>query len=142
MVPMLQCGFVRWNFSLAMLALHPSTQNPLSSPKTWLASGVLRLHLFGDRLRNLRIVVELHGELRPALSHRAERVHVTEHIGERHHGADHSGIAAGLLATPLATPAGQIADDAADIFLRRHRLDLHDGLEQLGRGLESALAEG
>jgi hypothetical protein len=30
MVPMLQCGFVRWNFSLAMLALHPSTKTTSS----------------------------------------------------------------------------------------------------------------
>src|SRR6476620_1026371 len=142
MVPMLQCGFVRWNFSLAMLALHPSTQKRLSSSKTWVASGVLRLHLFGDRLRNLRIVVELHGELRPALAHRAERVHVAEHVGERDQGADHRGIAAGLLTTHLAAPAGQVADDAADIVLRRHRLDLHDRLEQLGTGFQRAFAEG
>src|SRR6476620_10234317 len=142
MVPMLQCGFVRWNFSLAMLALHPSTQNPLSSPKTWLASGVLRLHLFGDRLRNLRIVVELHGELRPALTHRAERVHVTEHVGERHHGADHSGVAARLLTAHLAAPAGEIADDAADILFRCHRLDLHDRLEQLWARFQRAFPKG
>src|SRR6478672_4131438 len=142
MVPMLQCGFVRWNFSLAMLALHPSTQKRLSSPKTWLASGVLRLHLFGDRLRNLRIVVELHGELRPALAHRAERVHVAEHVGERDHGADHRGIAAGLLPTHLAAPAGQGGVEAADIVLRRHRLDLRGRVKQLGAGFQRAFAEG
>jgi hypothetical protein len=30
----LQCGFVRWNFSLAMLALHPSilSQFPAGAP--------------------------------------------------------------------------------------------------------------
>src|SRR4029079_1917342 len=109
MVPMLQCGFVRWNFSLAMLALHPSTKNESllhERPKAAKPLGELRLHLFGDRLRDLRIVVELHGELRPALAHRAKRVHVTEHIGERDHGADHRGIAAALLPAHLAAPAG------------------------------------
>jgi hypothetical protein len=31
---MLQCGFVRWNFSLAILALHPSilSQSPTGAP--------------------------------------------------------------------------------------------------------------
>src|SRR5262245_4512015 len=145
MVPMLQWGFVRWNFSLAMLALHPSTQKRKSSAKALKGLeplGELRLHLFGDGLRHLRIVVELHGELRPALAHRAERVHVAEHVGERDHGADHRGIAARLLAAHLAAPAGQVADNAADIFLRRNRLDLHDRLEQLGARFQRALAEG
>jgi hypothetical protein len=40
----------------------------------------------------------------------------------------------------LAAPAVQVADDVAHVFLRRHHLDLHDRLEQLGAGLLEALA--
>src|SRR5680860_641547 len=145
MVPMLQWGFVRWNFSLAMLALHPSTQNANSLRLAFRPPdplGELRLYFLGNALRRLRVVIELHGELRPPLAHRAEIVHVAKHVGERHHGADNRGIAARLLAAHLTPAAGEIADDAADIILRRHHLDLHDRLQQLRSRLERAFAEG
>src|SRR5436190_24168196 len=56
-VPTLQCGLSRLNFSLPMaVSVDPKT---LSSRVT---SGELRLDFLGDRARHLGVVVELHRE--------------------------------------------------------------------------------
>ena len=51
-------------------------------------------------------MVELHSELRTALTHGTERVHIAEHICKRNHGVDDRGIAAHLLTEDLAAAAG------------------------------------
>src|SRR6185295_15963722 len=56
-VPTLQCGFSRLNFSLAM-ELSVSFFRTLRR----LTSGELRLDLLGDRRGDLLVVIELHGE--------------------------------------------------------------------------------
>ena len=64
-------------------------------------------------------MVELHRVLRTALGHRTQVVDIFEHVGERHHGADHDGNAAGFLPLDLSAAAVQVADDVADVILRR-----------------------
>src|SRR3990170_3295604 len=117
MVPMLQCGFVRSNLALAIFASSslgmssfgfwaapPGAARPLA---TNFALRQLRLHLVGDVLRHFLVMGELHGVLRAPLSEAAQLVDVTEHVGERHHGLDRLGIAAGVGALDLAAPAVQ-----------------------------------
>ena len=96
---------------------------------------VFLLDLVRDVLRDGLVMVELHRELRTARGHRAQGVDVAEHVGERHEGVDHVGIATRILALNHAPTRGQVADDAAGIFFRRHDFDLHDRLEQLGASL-------
>ena len=96
-----------------------------------LTLGVFRFDFIRDCLRNLLVVIELHAVLRATLGHRAQRVDVTEHVGERHHRGDDLRIAAAVRALHLAAPRIQIADDAAQEIVRRHHFDLHDRLEQL-----------
>src|SRR6202166_2760997 len=107
-VPTLQCGFVRANFSLAMgLSVRP----PVIALAQ--ASGELRLNFICDRSRHVGIVIELHGESGASLTHGAQIVDVAEHVGERHHGVHHHGVAAHVLALDLAAPRIEIADPGA-----------------------------
>ena len=93
-------------------------------------SGVLRDDLLGLAARHFLVVVELHGERRPALGHGPQRVHVAEHVGERHDRVDDVGVAAHVLTLDLPAPGVQVADDAARVLLGRHHLDLHHRLQQ------------
>src|SRR5690606_11204506 len=102
---------------------------------------VFLLNFLGDCSRNRFIVVELHRVLRTALGHRTQVVDIFEHVGERHHGADHNCNAAGFLPLDLSTAAVQVADDVADVILRRNHLDLHDRLKQLDTELGRSLLE-
>ena len=51
------------------------------------------------------------------------------------------GDAAHFLALDLAATRVQVADDVADVIFRRHDLDLHDRLEQLGAGFAGSFLE-
>src|ERR1700674_1272060 len=99
---MLQWGFVRANFSLAMALSVGSPGNLADGCEK--RSGVLRLDLLRDVLRYLLVVIELHGEGGAPLTHGAQRVDVTEHVGERHHCVDDIGVAAHILTLHLAAP--------------------------------------
>src|ERR1700730_46900 len=101
--------------------------------------GPKRRIVFGRR--RIRVVVELHREGCAALAHRAQVIHVTEHIHERHQRSDDFGIAAHVLPLDLPAPQLQIADDGAGEIFRRHHLDLHDRLEQDRLALLQRLAE-
>src|SRR5882757_3113884 len=104
-VPTLQCGFVRSNFCLAMgLSVRPRVL--VSS----VASGELRLNLGGNRRGNLFVVIELHGEGGAPLRHGAQVADIAEHVGERHHGVDHIGVAAHVLPLNLAASRVDVAD--------------------------------
>src|SRR5215468_9760442 len=149
-VPTFTCGLLRSNLPLAMgLSVYLTHSGICCSPAARLAAPprqrslcVLLLDFLGDRGRHRLVVVELHRVLGAALRHRPEIVDVLEHVGERHHGVDNDRDAARLLPLDLAAPRVQVADDVADIVLRRHHLDLHDRLEQLhaelGRGFPEA----
>src|SRR5579859_1259354 len=84
-VPMFTCGLVRSNFFLAIWLL------PGSSPDRGPAALDLRLldEFGGHRLRDLRVVTELHRRARPTLGHRPQVGDVAEHRGERDEGANH-----------------------------------------------------
>src|SRR5262245_24247795 len=101
-VPMLQCGLLRSNFAFAIFIL------------------LLRLQGFRDRLRNRVIVVKLHGVLRAALGHGAQRVDVTKHAGQRDHRGHDLRVAAGVGALHLTAAAVQVADDAAEEVFGGH----------------------
>src|SRR5437762_8273864 len=105
-VPTLQCGLSRVNFSLPMtVSVGPQSVK--------VASGELRLDFFGDRTRYFRVVVELHRERGTSLGHGAQVADVAEHIVQRHHRGDHVGVAAHVLSLDLAAPRVEVADDGA-----------------------------
>src|SRR3954467_3167005 len=83
---------------------------------------------------------ELHRVLRPALAEGPQLINVAEHIGKRDHRLDDLGVAPAVGALDLAAAAVDVADDVAEIILRRHHLDLHDRLEQRDAGLLRGLA--
>ena len=85
-------------------------------------------------------MVELHRELRAARRHRAQRVDVAEHVGQRHEGVDRNGVAARFLPRHLAPTRSQVADDVAGVFFRRDHFDLHHRFQQLCAGLFEAFA--
>src|SRR5262249_54822045 len=84
-VPTLTCGFERSNFCFAISPLPPL--NSLG------AAAALLDDLVGDRLRDVLVAVELHGEVGPALRHRAQVGRIPEHHRERHARLDHLGVA-------------------------------------------------
>src|SRR5690606_33574039 len=91
--------------------------------------------------RNRLVMVELHRVLCTALRHRAQIVHVLEHVRQRHHRVHDNRYTTCFLALDLATTGVQVTDDVTDVILRRYDLDLHDRLEQLSTGLLSTLTE-
>src|SRR6185312_13663454 len=106
MVPILQCGLVRWNFSLPIWLSVPAP----AELSVWM-SGVFRLDLVRDPFGDFGVVIELHGEGGASLAHGAQVVDVREHVGERHHGTDDVGVAAHVLALNMAAPRVEVADD-------------------------------
>src|SRR6185312_14531335 len=114
MVPTLTCGFVRSNFCLPMsLCLRRNDSN-----YGQLDGSAFRLGAH-DRLRDRRgdilVAVELHGEGRATLRHRAQVGRVPEHLGERHARLDRLGVAERL--EVLDTPAAgvEIAHHVAEV---------------------------
>src|SRR5438874_11122110 len=70
-VPTLTCGFVRSNFCLAIGGSLLSFDSELDAS----VDDVAR-----DRLRHFLVPVELHGEIGPALRHRAQVGGVSKHL--------------------------------------------------------------
>src|SRR5688500_16074618 len=126
-VPTLQCGLFRSNFSLPISAL--LMQLGRHAARSIAGSRVLGLYFFRDVARHFRIVGELHRVRRTPLAHGPQLTDVAEHVGQRHVGAHHGGVAAHLLIADLAAAAVDIADDVADEVARRHHLDIHHRLE-------------
>ena len=87
-------------------------------------------------------MIEMHRVLGPPLAHRAQRVDIAEHVGERNHRVDDPRITTAIHAGDLTAPAVQIADDVAHVFLGRDDLDPHDRFEELWRRLHNAFLEG
>src|SRR5690554_2651178 len=86
-------------------------------------------------------MVELHRVLCTALRHRAQVVHVLEHVRQRNHRVHDNRYTTCFLALDLATTGVQVTDDVTYVILRRYDLDLHDRLEQLSTSLLSTLTE-
>src|SRR5215204_2987627 len=75
-------------------------------------------------------MIELHGECSAALGLGAHGRRVTEHLGERHHGADDLTAAAGVHTLYVATPSREIAHHVAHELFGHHDLDVHHGLQK------------
>jgi hypothetical protein len=69
-------------------------------------------------------VIELHSERGASLAHRAQAIHVPEHLHERHHRMDDTGVAARVLTLDLAAPRIQVADDRTGTVFRGSPLRL------------------
>src|SRR5258708_33854611 len=140
MVPMLTCGFVRWNFAFATFG--PSwtcwcllkqccyfscaavvTGQGYSVAFASSLAGGLRDYLLRHLRRNFGVVVEPHGVVRPALSLRPQVADVAEHLRQRHVGFDHTRAAAFLHGLDLATAGVQVADHFTHVVLGCGDLD-------------------
>ena len=104
-------------------------------------SGKLLLDFCGHVRRCFLVVIELHRKGCASLAHRAQVIHVAEHVHERHHRVDDVGVAAHVLPLDLPAPRIQVADDRTGVVFRGHHLDLHDRLEQHGLALRQRFAE-
>mmetsp|Transcript_130755 Transcript_130755/g.317607 ORF Transcript_130755/g.317607 Transcript_130755/m.317607 type:complete len:309 (-) Transcript_130755:1217-2143(-) len=104
---------------------------------------LLLRHLLLDVHGHGLVAGELHGVVGATLGHAAELGDVVEHLGERHESLDRL-EAAGLVAelANLAAAGVEVTDDITHGILGSHDVHLHDGLEELGRALGDALAEG
>src|SRR5215218_6986509 len=75
-------------------------------------------------------MIELHGERSAALGLGAHGRRVTEHLGERHHGAYDLPTAAGIHTLYVATPRREVAHNVAHKLLGHDDLDVHHGLKK------------
>src|SRR5215213_6615198 len=75
-------------------------------------------------------MIELHGERSAALGLGAHGRRVTEHLGERHHGAYDLPTAAGIHTLYVATPRREVAHHVAHELLGHDDLDVHYGLQK------------
>src|SRR5215204_6315383 len=75
-------------------------------------------------------MIELHGERSAALGLGAHGRRVTEHLGERHHGAYDLPAAAGVHTLYVATPRREVAHNVAHKLLGHDDLDVHHGLKK------------
>src|SRR6187401_846778 len=109
MVPMLTCGLLRSNFCFAIY------------------SSVLRAlggdNLACDRLRDVLVAIELHGERCPALRRRSQVGCVAEHGGQRNVGVDRLRVAARLDALDAPAARVEVAENVAEVLLGRDDLD-------------------
>src|SRR3954451_25141730 len=135
MVPMLRCGLVRSNLALAMAVPYSLADCEL------LAANALD-DLFGDRLGNLLVGVELHGVRRATLGARTEVSSVAEHLSERDLRPHHVRGAALLHPLDATTPRREVTDDVTHVVLGRDDLDGHDRLEEHRLRLAGGLLEG
>src|SRR5712671_1872214 len=105
MVPTLTCGLVRSNFCLAIEAL------PVS-----LSSLALSVDdLARDRLRHFLVPIELHGEICPALRHRAQVGRVPEHLGQRNACLHELGVAERAHRLDPAAAAVEVPHDVTEV---------------------------
>src|SRR3984957_19467941 len=137
-VPMLQWGLLRANFSLAIAGL---LLVALHSQEAGCRSLEFLDDLGGDTRRDLFVVVELHGEVGPALRAGPQLVDIAEHVGQRHHRIDDHRIGPHVLPLHLAATGQKITHHEAGVLLGGNDLDLHDRLEQNRTALLQALAE-
>src|SRR5882672_2506371 len=102
-------------------------------------------HLGDDVVRDLSrhgfVVRELHGVGGAAARHSAQLSDVAEHLRQRHVRDDGDVGAALQLIQDRAAAAIDVADHIAQVVAGRHRLDLHDRLEENRSGLANGLAE-
>src|SRR5581483_4635904 len=82
-----------------------------------------------DRLRNVLVAIELHGERGPPLRRRAQVGGVAEHGGERDARRDDLGVAARLQPEDVAAARVEVPHHVAEVLLGGHDLDGHDRLE-------------
>src|ERR1700689_150432 len=146
MVPMLTCGLVRWNLAFAtgfssLVAIHPPGPGGWSRTYCCLLASRLGDDLLGDAGRDLRIRIELHAVVRPALCPAAQVPHVAEHLRQRDKRLDGPDPGSFLHGLDLATAAVQVADDFTHVLLRRPDLYGHDRLEQHGTRMGGRLLE-
>src|SRR5579884_503767 len=126
MWPMLTCGLLRSNFSFAILLLPDSLLNSLLRYLALYAGD----DLFGNVLRDLFVLPEVHGEAAAALGARAQLGSVAEHFRQRHHGLDQLRGSARFGSFQTSTARDQIAIDRTHVVLGDHDLDAHDRLQQ------------
>src|SRR5579864_2409939 len=134
MVPMLTCGLLRSNFSLAMVWFFSSTIQwcGRNYPATnYLADPVALDHFIDDVLRCGRIPVEFHRETAASLRHTAEVGRVAEHFAQRDGRSDRRCVAAARIHALDERPArGEIANDCPGILFRYDNFHLHHRLKQ------------
>src|SRR5919107_3697927 len=123
MVPTFRCGLVRSNLPLDIAIL----------PFCYLGRYALR---------HLGVMIELHGECRAALGLGANGRRVTEHLGERHHGADNLSAAAGVHTLNVAAPGREVAHHVAHELFGHDDLDVHHGLQEDRVGPLEGLLDG
>src|SRR6218665_1103343 len=85
--------------------------------------------------------MEFHRVLGTTLAHGAQRIDVAEHVGQRNHRRDHTGVTAAVHAADLATTAVQVTDHVTHVVFGGNDFDFHDGLEQRGFALRQTFAE-
>src|ERR1039457_2000273 len=131
MVPTFTCGFLRSNFSFAIVSS--------------VARDSLNRHLGDDalrnRLRDLVIAFELHRVVGPALRERPERGGVAEHLRERDARRDDLEVHARLHVVDPAPAGVQVAVHGSEELVGRDDLDSHQGLEDDGVRLPRGVLE-
>src|SRR5207245_11506913 len=115
-VPMLTCGLLRSNFSLAIALSAPQLErslepcgNPLPARLPHGPSGRFGDHFLGNRYGRFLVMREMHRETGAALSAAAEVGCIAEHFRQRHLRADNLGACPGFVSLDLRTPRVQVA---------------------------------
>src|SRR5215216_5994393 len=114
-VPMFTCGFVRSYFAFAMSVSFLASASAVYGPARCLGGD-----LFRHGGRHFLVARELHGVSGATLGHGPHVGCVTEHVAERHVGADDLGGAPDLLRDDAAAAAVEVADDRAHVVTRGH----------------------
>ena len=91
--------------------------------------------------RHLFVAVELHRVARAALRVGAQVADVAEHLAQRDVRGHDDRVAAALLALDVPAAAHEVADDVADVVLRRRDLDGEDRLHEHGLRAAGGLLE-
>src|ERR1022692_955983 len=144
----LELGLPHWCLLVAIVPHRGGARRSRGAPSAsrhacyWLLASGFGDDLLGDAGRHLRIRIELHAVVRPALCPAAQVTYVTEHLGQRHGCLDDPDPAAFLHGLHLATAAVQVADDLTHVVLGGSHLDGHDGLKQHRVGVAGRLLEG
>src|SRR5438552_1160352 len=118
MVPTFTCGFLRSNFSFAIVS-------SVRSLRVDSLDRNFRDDSLGDRLGNLVVSFELHRVVGAALRQGAELCRVAEHLRQGDARRDHLEVEARLHVVDLSAPRVEVADDVAHELLGRDDLDRH-----------------
>src|SRR5947209_15132311 len=107
-VPMLTCGLLRSNFSLAIALSAPQLErslepcgNPQPARLPHGPAGRFGDHFLGNRYGRFLVMREMHRETGAALSAAAEVRGVTEHFRQRHLRTDNLGARSGFVSLDL-----------------------------------------